>query len=57
MQPNYAEGYDGLASLLCKMGRAEEAMPYFDRALKLSPNHSTANKNKGLGLIELKRYK
>lgn len=33
MQPNYAEGYDGLASLLNKMNRYEEAIPLFDKAL------------------------
>ena len=41
---------------LCELGRYEEAIPCFDEAIRLNPNHADAWNNKGVELCELKRY-
>ena len=48
--------WNNKGSSLINLGRYAEALPYFDKALKIDPNFKDAWNDKGLCLINLERY-
>jgi tetratricopeptide (TPR) repeat protein len=44
-----------LAAVLCDLGKAEESLPYFEKALALDPRSSDALNNRGCALAQLGR--
>ena len=48
---------DAQGVLLGKQGKHEEAIAFFERAIKLDPNYATARHNKGVSLHTLGRYR
>lgn len=54
-RPNNERAENNLGNALLKLGRNNEAMPHFDRAIKLSPRYSDAHNNRGVTLLHLGR--
>ena len=48
--------FDWCADVLCRKGKAEEALAWFDRALEIIPMCASVWNNKGHTLIKLERY-
>ena len=42
LNPNMAEAYDGLTSILVGQGKEKEALPYIDKSLEINPQNPTA---------------
>jgi tetratricopeptide (TPR) repeat protein len=51
--PEFAEGYDGLAVVLSKSGRAREAVQLYEKAISLSPGQPSYHYNYGLNYLLL----
>jgi O-antigen ligase len=54
--PEDARPFLFYGSYLSNIGRAEEALPYYERALELSPDKQTFLIERGLAYINLQRY-
>jgi tetratricopeptide (TPR) repeat protein len=50
LAPRYADPLNGLGALLVAGGRARESLPYFDAALRLSPDFFEADLNRAIAL-------
>ncbi|KAF8270265.1 hypothetical protein EI94DRAFT_1723182 [Lactarius quietus] len=48
--------YNRVGATLANGGRAEEALPYYHRALEINPSYIRARFNLGISCINLKRY-
>lgn len=47
---------NNLANVLDREGRTEEAMPYYEAALRLNPDYPEGQINMGIALVDLGRY-
>src|SRR5438105_933928 len=56
IEPAQAEANTNAANLLFTLGRADEALPYAERAVAANPQLADAQLNLGLILHALKRY-
>ncbi|NET57785.1 MAG: tetratricopeptide repeat protein [Symploca sp. SIO2E6] len=54
--PNYAYTWHGRGSALCELGKHQEAIASFDKALKIQPDFTYAWNYRGWALENLKRY-
>lgn len=50
-RPNNERAANNLGNALLKFGRVAEAMPYFERAIALSPTYADAHNNRGVALL------
>lgn len=55
-QPNYPRGYMSMGSFLFKVGRFEEALPYYRRVTELMPDNAQAFNNLSAGYYMLNRF-
>jgi len=51
--PDYALGYDGITVTLSKSGRARDAIPLHEKAIRLSPNSPFFYYNLGVSYLVL----
>ena len=59
LNPNDAVSHYFLGSVLCRAGRAEEAIPHFDQAMRLSPRDifiTAMLTHRAFALFDLERY-
>jgi Flp pilus assembly protein TadD len=52
VNPNVAFAQNDLGGILLREGRAEEAIPHFEKAVALEPDFSQAQNNLGLALVQ-----
>ena len=55
MQPDFAFGFNNRGNALNAMGRHEEALASYERALALKPDYTEAHNNRGNALLDLNR--
>lgn len=51
--PDNARAENNLGNALLKIGHTEEALPYFEAAIRLSPRYADARNNRGVTLLRL----
>ena len=51
MRPDFADGHSNLGNVLLDLGRPDEALPYFEEALRLEPANSEYHKQVGTLLL------
>mmetsp|Transcript_22823 Transcript_22823/g.19835 ORF Transcript_22823/g.19835 Transcript_22823/m.19835 type:complete len:89 (-) Transcript_22823:380-646(-) len=56
MHPHLAEAYDNKGLALANLGRKEEAIEFFTRAIELDPNHIESFIWKGDMLFDLEKF-
>ena len=54
--PNHAESCVNLGNVFQDLEQYEQALGYYERALKIRPDYADAFNNRGLALKELGRY-
>ena len=55
MRPDFAFGFNNRGNALHALGRHDEALDSFGRAIALNPDYSEAHNNRGNALLDLNR--
>ena len=53
INPNHANTYNNLGSVLKKLGESRKAISYFQKTIQINPNHADAHYNLGVVYKEL----
>ncbi len=56
MDPNYSLAWNNKGFILYEMGKYEEAIQAYDKAIEIDPNYLLVWNNKGIALEKLGRY-